>query len=137
MGSGYGNAYLGRAHQFSPWHGSPYFHRGWGRGWGWNGYPTFWFGGLYWGFDLWPYGSPWYWGYSDPIYIVEEGDSYYAYDDLHPGQKAAVVPQPKEEGTVVLKGGVRGDQVLVDKALAGYIGELVSFSLPAGPIPSR
>jgi hypothetical protein len=131
-GGGY-NGYLGRAHSFVPWNGHPYFFRG-GYGWGWNGYPLFWFGGLYWGFDLWPYGYPYYWGYSDPIYIEVDNGCYYAYDDLHPGQKAEVTPQPREStGTVVIRGGVKGDQVMVDKALAGYIGELGTFSLPAGP----
>jgi len=139
-GGGY-SGYLGREHSFTPWNGHPYFRGGhgggqggWGHGWGWNGYPWFWFGGLYWGFDLWPYGYPYYWGYSDPIYIEVDNDDgcYYAYDDLHPGQKAKVAPQ-ESTGTVVISGGVKGDQVLVDKALAGYIGELGTFSLPAGP----
>ncbi len=126
------SAYFGRGHRFVPWHGSPYFHGG--RGW--HGHRGFRYGGFYWGFDIWPYGvGPWWWGYDDPVYIIIEGGCYYAYDDLHPGQRVEVTPQPdrEETGTVVIRGGARGDQVLVDKALAGYIGELGAFSLPAGP----
>jgi hypothetical protein len=125
------NAYFGHEHPFRPWHVHPYLGYG---GWGWGGRPVFWYGGFYWGFSIWPYEvGPYWWGYDDPIYIVIENDTYYAKDDQHPDQEIPLTPAVKqEEGTVRVTGGTPGDQVLIDKALVGYIGSLKDFKLPVG-----
>jgi hypothetical protein len=125
------NAYFGQGHSFHPWHSHPYLGYG---GWGWGGRPHFWYGGLYWGFSAWPYEVwPYYWDYDDSIYIVVENDTYYAKDDAHPERQIALTPAEKEDtGTVKVISRTEGDSIFIDKALAGYTGELKSFRLSVG-----
>ena len=124
------NSYFGHEHPFRPWHSHPYLGYS---GYGWH--PHFWYGGFYWGFSLWPYEvGPYWWGYDDPIYIVVETDGcYYAKDDEHPNDEIKLTEASVQEtGTVKIVDKVKGDSIYIDKALAGYTGDLKSFRLPVG-----
>ena len=125
------NSYFGHEHPFRPWHSHPYL----GYSWGWHNHPCFWYGGFDWGFSIWPYDvSPYWWTYDDPIYIVVENDTYYAKNDEHPGEEIPLtVATTEPTGTVKIVSHTKGESILIDKALAGYTGELKSFRLSAGP----
>ncbi len=130
MGSEHYNSYFGREHPFHPFHMHPYLGYS---GYGWH--PHFWYGGFYWGFSIWPYEvGPYLWAYDDPIYIVVENDGcYYAKNDNHPNDDIKLTEATVQEtGTVKVTGGTTGDSILIDKALAGYVGDLKRFRLAAG-----
>ena len=124
------NSYFGHGHPFRPFHSHPYLGYS---GYGWH--PHFWYGGFYWGFALWPYEvGPYWWAYDDPIYIVVENDGcYYAKDDNHPSDEIKLTEASTQEtGTVKVTGGTPGDSIFIDKALAGYVGDLKKFRLAVG-----
>jgi hypothetical protein len=47
---------------------------------------NFWYGGFWFGYDVWPYG----WMYTDPVYIDEDGGVYYLYNPYHPGYRVGL-----------------------------------------------
>jgi hypothetical protein len=123
------NSYFGHEHPFRPWHAHPYLGYGWG-----GRHPCFWYGGFYWGFSIWPYEvGPYFWSYDDPVYIIVENGTYYVKDDQHPNDEIPLtVATTEETGTVKVISRTKGDPIYIDKALAGYTGELKSFRLPVG-----